>query len=323
MGHLLNGTWSFEETLVEQENGKYVKKPSLFRNRVSADGSSGFKAEPGRYHLYSSIACPWAHRAVIFRVLKKLEGLITLTDTEQDGGGQGWAFAPAGQVVPGADGRLRFVHQLYTLSDPRCTTRVTVPVLWDALTRQIVSNESSEIMRMFNTEFAELTAAAPDYYPAHLRAQIEAMNAFVLARINNGVNECGRSTGQQAYEAAFDRLFSALDTLEDLLGRQRYLCGERQTEADWRLFPSLIRFDPVYHIGYKCNLARLEDYPNLSNYLRDLYQTPGIAEASDIAGMKRGAFAKAGPIGSNGIIPKGPELDHGRAHDRGRFARVA
>ena len=319
MGHLLNGSWTVDETQVEQENGKYVKKPSKFRNWLSADGSIGFEAEAGRYHLYSAAACPWAHRTVIFRALKRLEGLITLTDTEQDPDGQGWAFGPQAHLVPGTETRLRYLHELYSLADPGCTSRVTVPVLWDARSRAIVSNESSEIIRMFNAEFPHLAPEAPDYYPAPLRDRIGAMNGFVLSRINNGVNECGRSSSQAAYEASFERLFAALDDLEHRLGRQRYLCGSALTEADWRLFPSLIRFDPVYHIGYKCNLRRIEDYPNLSNYLRDLYQTPGIAETCDFAALKRGAFAKGGPIGSNGIIQKGPEIDHARPHDRDRF----
>jgi putative glutathione S-transferase len=323
MGHLLNGKWTDEETLSENQGGRYVKKPSVFRNWVTADGSSGFKAEPGRYVLYCAVSCPWAHRAVLFRVLKKLEDIVPLVNTEQVVGGQGWAFETEGHVVPGTDHRARFLHELYTISDPACTSRVTVPTLWDARTRKVVSNESSEIIRMFNAEFSAFAPPTPDYYPKELRAEIEAMNDFVLKGVNNGVNGCGRSWSQEAYEESFDLLFRSLEELEARLGKQRYLCGDRQTEADWRLYPNLIRFDSIYYVGYKCNLRRIEDYPNLSNYLRDLYQTPGIAAVSDVEGMKRGTFGKAGPIKSNGIIPKGPALDLMRRHDRDRFKKAA
>ncbi len=319
MGHLLDGKWTSEDRLVELDGGKYAKKPARFRGRVSADGSSGFPAAPGRYRLYSSPGCPWAHRAVLFRVLKRLENVIGLTDTGQREGGEGWAFGSEGHIVPGADRRVKYLHEIYSLSDPTCTSRVTVPTLWDSETRKIVSNESSEIIRMFNSEFAEFAEPSPDYCPAGKMAEIDAVNARVLDGINNAVNECGRSVSQEAYEAAFDKLFGTLDELEARLSGRRYLCGGAQTEADWRLYPNLIRFDSVYYVGYKCNLRRIEDFPNLSNYLRDLYQTPGIAAVSDVAAMKRGSFSKAGPIGANGIIPKGPALGLDRPHDRGRF----
>lgn len=323
MGHLLNGKWTEDETLSENQGDRYVKKPSIFRNWLTADGSSGFKVEPGRYVLYSAVGCPWAHRAVLFRVVKKLEAIMPLVNAEQIVGGQGWAFGPGGHVVPGTSHKARFLHELYTISDPTCTSRVTVPTLWDTKTRKVVSNESSEIIRMFNSEFAAFAPPTPDYYPKESRAEIDAMNDFVLKGVNNGVNGCGRSWSQEAYEESFDLLFRSLDELEARLGKQRYLCGDRQTEADWRLYPNLIRFDAVYYVGYKCNLRRIEDYPNLSNYLRELYQTPGIAAASDVEGMKRGSFGKAGPIKSNGIIPKGPKLDFLRKHDRDRFKKAA
>lgn len=318
MGHLLDGTWVTDETLTEDKGGRYVKQPSLFRNWISADGSSGFPAEPGRYHLYSAVGCPWAHRAVLFFVLKQLDGVIALTNTH--GSDQGWSFGADGHVVPGTDHRAIYLHELYTLSDPGCTARVTVPTLWDSATRKIVSNESSEIIRMFNTEFAAFAPETPDFYPAALAAEIDEVNALVLDGVNNAINECGRSTSQEAYEAASDRLFGTLDQLEDRLATQRYLCGAQQTEADWRLFPSLVRFDSIYFIGYKCSQRRIADYPNLSNYLRDLYQTPGIADACDIEGMKEAIFGGSGPIPSNGLVPKGPILNLGDAHDRGRFA---
>ena len=324
MGHLLDGAWTHENVLGERNaDGLYIKRAAQYRDRLTADGSSGFRAEPGRYHLYHATACPWAHRTVLFRVLKKLEPLISLTDTAQEEGGEGWGFGPEGHVVPGTGHRARWLHELYALGDPGCTTRVSVPTLWDAKTCRVVNNESSEIIRMFNTAFADHAPPTPDYYPAALRDEIDTVNAFVLDGVNDAINGCGYSSSQAAYDMSYDKLFATLDALEDRLSRQRYLCGEAQTEADWRLFPNLVRFDPISYVGYKCNKRRIEDYPNLSNYLRDLYQTPGIADSCDIEGMKRGVFGKSGPIGSNGIVPRGPEIDHWRPHDRDRFAKAA
>jgi putative glutathione S-transferase len=322
MGHLLEGAWTDQDVLTENKNGLYVKNPSVFRNRITADGSSGFPAEAGRYHLYAAVSCPWAHRTVLYRVLKKLEDIVTLANVAQTVGGQGWTFEND-HLVSGTDRRVKYLHELYTISDPTCTSRVTVPTLWDARTCKVVNNESSEIIRMFNTEFAAFTPATPDYYPPHLREEIDAMNALVLKGVNDAVNGCGRSFTQEAYAQSFKLLFDTLDALEARLGKQRYLCGNTQTEADWRLFPNLIRFDPVSYIGYKCNLRRIEDYPNLSNYLRDLYQTPGIAAVCDIEGMKEGVFGPAGPIKGNGIVPLGPFIDHNRPHDRARFSAMA
>jgi putative glutathione S-transferase len=324
MGNLLNGQWTMEDTLSEiREGGRYIKHPSVFRKAVTADGSSGFKAEPGRYHLYVSTGCPWAHRTMLFRVLKKLEGIVGMTDTAQSAARQGWAFAEGGHVVPGTERRVQFLHEVYTLADPQCTSRVTVPTLWDAKTRTVVNNESAEIIRMFNSEFAAIAPPSPDYYPPLLRGAIDAVNDKVLKGVNNGVNGCGRSASQAAYEESFDLLFRTLDELDAILGKQRYLCGEQQTEADWRLYPNLIRFDAIFYIGYKCNLRRIEDYPNLSNYLRDLYQTPGIATVSNVEAMKRAIFGGNGPIKGNGIVPKGPWLGLERPHDRDRFIKAA
>jgi putative glutathione S-transferase len=325
MGHLLDGKWTHENVLGERRpDGMYVKRTALYRDWITADGSSGFKAEKGRYHLIHATTCPWAHRTVLFRVLKKLDGIVTLTDTgHEDEYNEGWSFGPEGYLVPGTDHRARWLHELYAIDNPACTTRVSVPTLWDEKTRKVVNNESSEIIRMFNLAFADIAPPTPDYYPEPLRAAIDETNAFVLEGVNNAINGCGYSSSQQAYDESYAKLFATLDTLEERLGRQRYLCGDTQTEADWRLFPNLVRFDPISYIGYKCNKKRIEDYPNLSNYLRDLYQTPGIAAVCDIEGMKRGVFRKAGPIGSNGIIPKGPDVDHTRPHDRDRFARAA
>lgn len=323
MGHLLNGAWTHDDVLVENANGLYVKKPSRFRNWIAADGSSGYPAEAGRYVLYSSVSCPWAHRTEIFRVLKKLEGAIELVDTEQSPDGQGWAFVEGLYTVPGTGTRVKYLHETYALGEPGCTTRVTVPMLWDSATGTVVSNESSEIVRMFNTEFDAIAEPTPDYYPPALRAEIDAMNEKVLAGINNAVNGCGRSSTQEAYERSVDLLFGTLDEFEEMLSRRRYLCGDAQTEADWRFYPNLIRFDPIYYVGYKCNLRRLEDYHHLSNYLRDLYETPGIDSVSDVASMKRQVFSSAGPIGANGIVPRGPVVDLTRPHDRDRFAIAA
>ncbi len=319
MGHLLNGAWTDTDTLVENRDGMYVKKPSIFRDWVRADPVGEFPAARGRYHLYAAVSCPWAHRTVLFRALKKLDSVVALHQVEQAVAGQGWTFPEEGQVVPGTDRHVKYLHEIYTIGDPDVTTRVTVPTLWDARTRRVVNNESSEIIRMFNSEFTGLAEPTPDYYPVELRAEIDAMNEFTLRGVNNAINGCGRSSTQAAYNESFHLLFQTLDALEEILGQRRYLCGPRQTEADWRLFPNLIRFDPISYQGYKCNLRRIEDYPNLSNYLRDLYQIPGIAEVCDIEGMKRGVFGPAGPIKSNGIIPLGPWIDHRRPHDRARF----
>ena len=330
MGHLQDGEWTDEEQLVEIDSrGAYNKQPAQFRNWITADGSAGpsgtdgFKAEAGRYVLYAAVGCPWAHRAVLYRVVKKLEDIVALVDTEQKVDGQGWSFSESGHKVPGTNHTAHWLHEVYTLSDPGCTTRVTVPTLWDTKTCTVVSNESSEIIRMFDTAFADIAPPTPVLCPDELRDEIDAMNAFVLENINNGVNRCGRSKSQEAYDEAFEKLFDALNALEERLGRQRYLVGDRITEADWRLYPNLIRFDPIYFVGYRCNLRRIVDYPNLSNYLRELYQTPGIAEASDIDGMKAGTFGKAGPIGWDGIIPRGPENSLMQPHDRNRIPAAA
>jgi len=259
----------------------------------------------------------------LFRTLKQLEDIVPLFNTVQCPDGGGWWFKGDTHKVPGTEASISFLHELYALADPHYTGRVSVPTIWDAEKKTIVSNESSEIIRMFNSAFAEHTDNDTDYYPAHLRGEIDAMNAIVLAGVNDAVNGCGRSKSQIAYDESYDILFSTFDRLEDILSNRRYLCGNVQTEADWRLFPSLFRFDSIYYIGYKCNKQRIEDYPNLSNYLRDLYQTPGIAEASDLEAAKICIYAPGGPIASNGIVPKGPNVDFSRAHDRGRFEEAA
>jgi putative glutathione S-transferase len=322
MGQLVDGKWRTENILFNHDDrGLYFKRPSVFRDRISSEAQSEFPTEPGRYHLYCAVGCPWAHRATLMRTLKRLEPFVTLTNTFQEVDGQGWSFGAAGHIVPGTDRRVRWLHELYTIADPACTTRVTVPTLWDVKARRIVNNESSEIIRTFNTAFSGIAEPSADYYPEALRPAIDATNALVLKGINDAVNGCGYSISQEAYDGSVKLLFGTLDGLEERLSQQRYLCGEVETEADWRLFPSLVRFDPCYYVGYKCNLRRLDEYSNLSNYLRELFQKPGIADVCDIAGMKRGVFGKAGPVGSNGIIPVGPTVDYFRPHDRDRFAR--
>jgi glutathionyl-hydroquinone reductase len=319
MGQLVDGKGRTENILFNHDDkGLYFKRDSVFRDRISGEAGAKFPAEPGRYHLYCAVACPWAHRTTLMRTLKKLEPFVTLTNTFQEADGESWSFGEAGHIAPGTDRRVRFLHEFYTIADPSCTSRVTVPTLWDAETRRVVNNESSEIIRIFNTAFAAIAEPTPDYYPEALRPKIDAINMLVLKGVNNAVNGCGYSISQEAYDGSVKLLFETLDGLEQRLSQQRYLCGD--TEAEWRLFPSLVRFDPCYYVGYKCNLRRLDEYHHLSNYLRELYQTPGIADVCDIGGMKRGVFSKAGPVGANGIIPAGPTVDYRRPHDRGRFA---
>ena len=325
MGQLVDGKWTDENVIPEFDaTGLYVKKPSAFREAVSADGSSGFKAAAGRYHLYAAISCPWAHRAVLFRTLKKLDGLIGLSNLAGNPEGGGWWFPDGAHVPPGTDASVRFLHEIYVHGTPDYTGKVTVPTLWDSEGCVVVNNESSEIIRMFNAEFRDLAEPTPDYYPPALAREIDAMNGRILKGVNDAVNGCGRSRSQAAYDASFARLFAALDEMEELLAGRRYLLGDVQTEADWRLFPSLVRFDAIYYVGYKCNRQRLEDYPNLSAYLRDLYQTPGIAACCDLAENKRLVFGPGGgPIVTNGIVPGGPILDFNRPHDRARLSPAA
>jgi glutathionyl-hydroquinone reductase len=256
MGQLVDGKWNTGNVLVQHDKtGLYFKRDSVFRSRVSKEAGAEFPAEPGRYHLYCAVGCPWAHRATLMRTLKKLEPFVTLTDTFQEVGGQGWSFGEAGHIVPGTDRRVRWLHELYSVADPGCTTRVTVPTLWDAKTRRIVNNESSEIIRIFNTAFVGLAQPSPDYYPEPLRAEIDAINALVLKGVNNAVNGCGYSISQEAYDNSIKLLFGTLDGLEERLSKQRYLCGDVETEADWRLFPSLVRFDPLLLRGLQVQPA--------------------------------------------------------------------
>ena len=318
MGHLENGIWREGGRDARLVNGEFVRRDSQFRERVTADGSSGFPAEAGRYHLYVSAACPWAHRTIIFRKLKRLENVISMSNADPVIVDQGWPLGPGADTVNG----FRHLHQVYVKAKPDYTGRVSVPVLWDKKKHAIVNNESSEIIRMLNSEFEAIAGAHDDYYPQRLRTEIEAVNKVVYENINNGVYRCGFATTQEAYERSFDALFAALDEMEARLDRSRYLVGERITEADWRLFTTLVRFDAVYYGHFKCNLRRIEDYPNLSGYLRDLYQVPGIAETVDIDHFKLHYYGSHRHINPTGIVPKGPALDFSRPHDRARkFAR--
>jgi glutathionyl-hydroquinone reductase len=318
---LVNGVWHDEDPPTVGEDGSFVRLESGFRDRVTRDGSSGFKAEAGRYYLVTAPSCPWAHRTVLMRKLKGLEDAIPILQSDLPKG-QGWAYSRGFDDLRPVDGVFH-VHQVYSAARPGFTGRATVPVLWDRETRTIVNNESSEIIRMLNSEFEEFGNAALDLYAAMLRGAIDETNAFVYDAINNGVYRCGCAKTQSAYEQSFRKLFAALDSLEQRLHRQRYLVGDRFTEADLRLFPTLVRFDAVYYSHFKCNLRRLADYHNLSNYTRDIYQMPGVADTVDIPRIKLGYYGGMRNLNPSGIIPLGPALNFSAPHDRDRLAKAA
>ncbi|TVP71057.1 MAG: glutathione S-transferase family protein [Rhodobacteraceae bacterium] len=323
MGQLVNGEWSKEWYDTKKSGGAFKRDTSRFRNWVTVDGAAGpsgeggFKAEAGRYHLYVSLACPWAHRTLIFRALKGLEGLIDVSVVHPEMLDDGWTFASdfegaTGDRLHGA----RFMRDVYTRADPGISGRVTVPVLWDKTRDTIVSNESAEIIRMFNTAFNDLTGNHDDYYPEALRGEIDAVNDRVYDTVNNGVYKSGFATTQQAYDAAVHPLFESLDWLEARLTGQRYLAGDQLTEADWRLFTTLVRFDSVYHLHFKCNRRRIVDYPALWAYTRDLYQHPGVAGTVNMAHIVRHYHYSHDTINPNRIIPINPELDFMAPHGR-------
>jgi glutathionyl-hydroquinone reductase len=327
MGLLVDGVW--QERLQDLRDGRFVRPQTRFRNWVTVDGSpgpsgdGGFPAEPGRYHLYVALACPWAHRTIIFRAIKQLEGVISISVVEPIQGDTGWKFGTEpGATLDTANGKA-VLADVYRLADPRFTGRVSVPALWDKERRTIVNNESAEIIRMFNAAFNGFTPAKTDYYPADLRAEIDRINASVYESLNNGVYRAGFAGSQEAYEEAFLDVFSELDSIEARLSKQRYLAGNRITEADWRLFTTLIRFDAVYFSHFKCNLRRIVDYPHLSNYLRDLYQVPRVAWTVDLDHIKRHYYGSQRHLNPRGIVPLGPQLDFAAPHDRGRFASAA
>ncbi|MCB5174227.1 glutathione S-transferase family protein [Microvirga lenta] len=325
MGALVNGVWHDQPLVSKSSDGRFIRKDSAFRNWITADGSpgptgkGGFKAEPGRYHLYISLACPWAHRALIFRKLKGLEGMIGLSVVNWLMLENGWTFEEGPGVIQDPIQGARYLHQVYTAADPDYTGKVTVPVLWDKAQGTIVNNESAEIIRMLNHAFDGIGATPGDYYPEELRAEIDELNARIYDTVNNGVYKAGFATRQEAYEEAVTSLFDTLDWLDGLLESRRYLTGGRQTEADWRLFTTLVRFDTVYVGHFKCNLRRIAGYPNLSAYLRDLYQTPGISETVDMQHIKRHYYESHRMINPSGIVPKGPVLDLGAPSGRDKL----
>lgn len=316
MGLLQDGKWVDQWYDTQSTGGRFVRTSPQFRNWVTADGSAGpsgkagFKAESGRYHLYVSLACPWAHRTLIFRKLKGLENMVSLSVVHWLMADKGWTFEPGDGVIPDTINKANFMYEVYTAAVPDYSGRVTVPVLWDRETASIVSNESSEIIRMFNTAFDGIGAVAGDYYPEPMRADIDELNDRIYNTVNNGVYKCGFATTQQAYEEAFLPLFETLDYLDQRLANRTYLTGEYITEADWRLFTTLIRFDAVYVGHFKCNQKRIADYQHLSAYVRALYAHPGIAETVNMSHIKRHYYASHASINPSQLVPLGPDLDY-------------
>jgi len=325
MGLLQNGQWVDQWYDTESTGGRFVRKLPQFRSWITADGSAGptgdagFNAEAGRYHLYVSHACPWAHRTLIFRSLKGLEEMISVSVVHWFMADKGWTFQAGEGVVPDTINNAEFVHQIYTAAMSDYSGRVTVPVLWDKKNNTIVSNESPEIIRMFNSAFDNVGAKAADYYPQALRAEIDSLNERIYESVNNGVYKCGFATTQEAYEEALHPLFDTLDWLDQRLSTQRYLTGNTITEADWRLFTTLVRFDPVYVGHFKCNIRRIADYENLSEYVRDLYQQPGIAETVNMQHIKQHYYASHESVNPSRVVPVGPEIDFAAAHNRSRL----
>ena len=322
MGLLVDGKWQDRWYDTSKAGGRFIRSDSQFRNWVTVDGSAGptgtggFKAEAGRYHLYVSLACPWANRTMIFRSLKGLEEYITVSVVHWYMAENGWTFDAADGVIPDPVNHARYLHQVYTAADSGYSGRVTVPILWDRKTNTIVSNESSEIIRMLNSAFDEIGAKPGDYYPQALRADIDEINERIYSNVNNGVYKSGFATTQEAYEEAVYPLFETLDWLEQRLSGQRYLLGDVLTEADWRLFTTLIRFDPVYVGHFKCNIRRLEDYPNLWAYTRELYQYENVADTINMHHIKHHYYVSHTTINPSGVVPVGPELDLHRPHGR-------
>lgn len=315
MGLLIEGKWQNDWYDTKTTNGEFVRQDSQFRQMITADGDGDTcKAEADRYHLFVSHACPWAHRAIILRQLKKLNDIIGLTVVNPKMLNNGWEIQDRSPVK-----NANYLYKVYTAVDKKYSGRVTVPVLWDKKQKTIVNNESSEIVRILNSAFNDFTDSKDDYYPEELREEIDSVNSYVYENINNGVYKVGFATTQTAYETAFNDLFKALDVIEGRLNRQRYLAGEKITEADWRLFTTLIRFDCVYFGHFKANLKRIEDYPNLSNYLRDLYQQPGIAETVKFDHIKTHYYYSHEMINPTRIIPLGPQIDYNSPHNRDRF----
>jgi putative glutathione S-transferase len=320
MGQLVQGRWEKEWKVPQGKGGDFRRGESTFRQWISADGSTGFPAEAGRYHLYVSYACPWASRVLMMRALKKLQDAISVTVVDWHMTGEGWHFSRRDGATPDPVLGAKYLREIYLASDPQATTRVTVPVLWDKRKKVIVNNESAEIIRMLNGEFDAFGDARRDYYPPDLRAEIDRVNARVYDTVNNGVYKAGFARSQAAYEEAFDALFETLDWLDDRLGAQRYVVGDRFTEADIRLFATLIRFDAVYVGHFKCNRQRIADYANLQGYTREIYQMPEVRETVNFRHIKNHYYHSHETINPNGIVPKGPALDFDAPHGRERFA---
>ncbi|KPK11276.1 MAG: glutathionyl-hydroquinone reductase YqjG [Myxococcales bacterium SG8_38] len=321
MGKLIDGVWHDIWYDTKSTGGRFVRSTAKFRNWITADGKNApsgkaYPAEAGRYHLYVSYACPWAHRTLIFRKLKGLERMISLSVVNHFMGSDGWTFHETDGVIPDPIHDAEFLHQVYTAADPGFTGRVTVPVLWDKKTGTVVSNESSEIIRMFNSAFDHLGAKPGDFYPEALREEIDAVNERVYHTLNNGVYKCGFATSQEGYEEAFVELFDTLDWIEARLSEQRYLVGDRITEADWRLFTTLLRFDSVYYSHFKANLRRIVDYPNLWAYTRELYQVPGVRDTVSMHHIKHHYYGSHETINPTRIVPLGPAIDFDEPHRR-------
>jgi putative glutathione S-transferase len=329
MGLLIDGVWTDRWYDTKSSGGRFERQQSRFRNWVTRDGAAGpsgeggFAAEPGRYHLYVSLACPWAQRSLIYRALKGLEGMISLSVVHWRMLEHGWTFEPGPGVIPDPIHHAGYLYQVYQAADPRYTGRVTTPVLWDRARRTIVSNESAEIIRMFNSAFDGVGARAGDYTPLALRTEIDALNARIYDTVNNGVYRAGFATSQEAYEEAVRPLFETLDWLEARLAARRYLCGAQLTETDLRLLPTLLRFDLVYYGHFKCNLRRLVDYPNLWAYTRDVVQTPGVMATFDAEHAKRHYYESHRTLNPSGIVPLGPQIDFSLPHGRERLGAAS
>jgi glutathionyl-hydroquinone reductase len=321
MGLLVEGVWKDVPRDTRKTGGEFVRIESAFRDRVTADGSSGLRAEAGRYHLYVALSCPWAHRTVIYRAMKGLERAISLSAVDPHMGPNGWTFSDRPGCVPDTVNGASYLYEVYVKAQPGYSGRVTVPVLWDRKTGTIVNNESSEIIRMLNREFdAYAERSLPDLYPEALRSEIDRWNELIYPTVNNGVYRAGFAAAQDKHESAVRALFDTLAMLERHLATNRYLCGERLTEADWRLFPTLVRFDLVYHYHFKCNLARIRDCPSLWAYTRELYQYPGVAQTVDLEQIKEHYYRSQVWVNPTGVVPLGPVLgaaDFSEPHGRG------
>ncbi|MBE9127740.1 MULTISPECIES: glutathione S-transferase family protein [unclassified Coleofasciculus] len=315
-GMLVNGKWT-HEAYQQDEQGRFLRNPTKFRHWVRADGSTGFTAEAGRYHLYVSLACPWAHRTLIMRKLKGLEDGISLSIVDPFMDEEGWEFSDAPGSIPDRVNGARYLREVYIKADPNCTGRVTVPILWDKETNTIVNNESREIIRMFDREFEAIAHSDVSFYSENLGEAIDQAMDAIYQPINNGVYRAGFATTQNAYEEAVTELFKHLDYWEAVLDKQRYMCGDSITEADWCMFTTLLRFDPVYYVHFKCNWKRIVDYPNLWNYLKDLYQQPGVKDTCNLEQIKQHYYKSHPHINPSRIIPKGPEINFEEPHNRG------